>query len=71
MTVSDRVWQDRIVPLLDIYATQRSGREAIPADFVIPSETPWPEKAWGIRLGPIVARNVSRFASPTMRAIEK
>ncbi|KAG6951164.1 hypothetical protein JG688_00013847 [Phytophthora aleatoria] len=38
------------------------GGEGIPDDFVIPSETLWPEEVWGLRLGLIVARNVSRSA---------
>ncbi|KAE9333870.1 hypothetical protein PR003_g13808 [Phytophthora rubi] len=33
------------------------GEEEVPHDFVIPSETPWDEKIWGVRLGLIVARN--------------
>ncbi|KAG3074695.1 hypothetical protein PI125_g21913 [Phytophthora idaei] len=64
LKLSAQAWQKRIVPLLDIYATESGsdGGEGIPDDFVIPSETLWPEEMWGVRLGFIVARNVSRSA---------
>ncbi|KAG2814743.1 hypothetical protein PC129_g15218 [Phytophthora cactorum] len=64
LKLSTRAWEKRIVPLLDIYATQSGsdGGEGIPDDFVIPSETLWPEEVWGLRLGLMVARNVSRSA---------
>ncbi|KAG4061334.1 hypothetical protein PC123_g3815 [Phytophthora cactorum] len=64
LKLSTRAWEKRIVPLLDIYATQSGsdGGEGVPDDFVIPSETLWPEEVWGLRLGLMVARNVSRSA---------
>ncbi|RAW26470.1 hypothetical protein PC110_g17129 [Phytophthora cactorum] len=72
MKLSTPAWQKRIVPLLDIYAMQSGGGEDIPDAFVIPSEAPWPEHVWGVRLGLIVARNESRIAlaGPTKRIIE-
>ncbi|KAG2765461.1 hypothetical protein JG687_00010278 [Phytophthora cactorum] len=59
LKLSTRAWEKRIVPVLDIYATQdgRGGGEVIPDDFVIPSDAPWPEEVWGLRLELIVARN--------------
>ncbi|KAG3098284.1 hypothetical protein PI125_g15366 [Phytophthora idaei] len=57
LKLSARAWQKRIVPLLDIYATQHGG-EGVPDDFVIPLKAPWSEEVWGVRLGRIVARNV-------------
>ncbi|KAG6956964.1 hypothetical protein JG687_00010272 [Phytophthora cactorum] len=62
LKLSARAWQEYIVPLLDIYATQHGAGEDIPDDFIIPSEAPWPEKVWEGRLGPIVARNASQIA---------
>ncbi|KAG6950215.1 hypothetical protein JG687_00014398, partial [Phytophthora cactorum] len=38
LKLSSRAWQERIVPLVDIYATQYGGGGGIPDDFVIPSE---------------------------------
>ncbi|ETP40692.1 hypothetical protein F442_12014 [Phytophthora nicotianae P10297] len=69
LKLSARAWQKRIVPLLDIYATQFGGDEGIPDDFIIPSEAPWPEEVWGVHLGLIVARNVARVVGPTQRTI--
>ncbi|KAE9044583.1 hypothetical protein PR003_g5569 [Phytophthora rubi] len=54
--LSSRAWKKRVAPLLDLYM-ELHGEEEVPHDFVIPSETPWDEKMWGVRLGLIVARN--------------
>ncbi|KAE9021753.1 hypothetical protein PR002_g12162 [Phytophthora rubi] len=54
--LSLRAWNKRVVPLLKIYA-ELHGEGEVPVDFVVPSDTPWEEKVWGVRLGLIVARN--------------
>ncbi|KAE9015818.1 hypothetical protein PF005_g7894 [Phytophthora fragariae] len=54
--LSSRAWKERVAPLLDL-CMELHGEEEVPHDFVIPSEAPWDEKMWGVRLGLIVARN--------------
>ncbi|KAE9316890.1 hypothetical protein PF001_g7099 [Phytophthora fragariae] len=54
--LSSRAWKKRVAPLLDLFV-ELHGEKEVPHDFVIPSETPWDEKMWGVRLGLIVARN--------------
>ncbi|KAE9350723.1 hypothetical protein PF008_g6290 [Phytophthora fragariae] len=49
-------WNRRVIPLLDTYA-ELHGEGEVPHDFLIPSEAPWGEKLWGVRLGLIVAHN--------------
>jgi hypothetical protein len=46
----------RVAPLIDLYGSVTGGQDT-PADFVILSEAPWPEKVWGVYLGLLVARN--------------
>ncbi|KAE9121125.1 hypothetical protein PF010_g7227 [Phytophthora fragariae] len=55
-SLSSRAWKKRVAPLLDLFV-ELHGEKEVPHDFVIPSETPWDEKMWGVRLGLIVARN--------------
>ncbi|EGZ22471.1 hypothetical protein PHYSODRAFT_330259 [Phytophthora sojae] len=51
--LTSRAWNKCVVPLLDIYA-ELNGEKEVPYDFVIPSEAPWEQKVWGVRLGFIV-----------------
>ncbi|EGZ07632.1 hypothetical protein PHYSODRAFT_528496, partial [Phytophthora sojae] len=45
-----QAWEKRVEPLLEIYESC-FGDRAVPHDFVIPSEAPWPENMWGVHLG--------------------
>lgn len=49
-----QVWQQTLLPSFTLYP-QVYHQACIPRDFIVPSETPWPESAWGMRLGYIVA----------------
>ncbi|KAE9016520.1 hypothetical protein PR001_g14632 [Phytophthora rubi] len=49
-------WEKLVDPLLDIHESCY-GDKAVPHDFVIPSQAPWPEKQWGVHLGVFVASN--------------
>ncbi|GMF30777.1 unnamed protein product [Phytophthora fragariaefolia] len=48
------VWRDALMPALELYPKLFDGDVFIPEDFVVPSEAPWPERAWGMKLGYIV-----------------
>ncbi len=46
-----REWQwQRVLKSLHVYKELHGDLEAL-SDFVVPSEAPWPEDAWGIKLG--------------------
>ena len=47
--VYEEHWQ-RILKSLHVYKELHGDLE-VPYDFVVPSEAPWPEDAWGITLG--------------------
>lgn len=47
-------WREVLMPALELYPQLNGGDALIPADFVVPSEAPWPERSWGCRLGYIV-----------------
>ncbi|KAE8888694.1 hypothetical protein PF005_g7288 [Phytophthora fragariae] len=59
--LSFEIWRDALMPALELYPTLFDGDVFIPEDFVVPSEAPWPERAWGIKLGYIVATINSRL----------
>ncbi|GLD92780.1 hypothetical protein PINS_up001359 [Pythium insidiosum] len=48
--VSDSLWQYTIFPALEIFS-QVYGHCDVPQDFIVPAEDPWPESAYGWRLG--------------------
>ncbi|KAJ8576059.1 hypothetical protein ON010_g3152 [Phytophthora cinnamomi] len=54
--LSRQAWEKRVDPLLEIFESC-FGDRAVPHDFVIPSEAPWPRKMWGVHLGVFVASN--------------
>ncbi|KAE8984770.1 hypothetical protein PR003_g24612 [Phytophthora rubi] len=54
--LSRRAWETLVDPLLGIYESCY-GDKAVPHDFVIPPQAPWPEKRWGVHLGVFVASN--------------
>ncbi|KAJ0395671.1 hypothetical protein P43SY_009482 [Pythium insidiosum] len=49
----ETMWTDRLLPALLAYSEQLQ-RGFVPRDFVVPSQAPWPEKTWGLRLGILV-----------------
>ncbi|KAE8886693.1 hypothetical protein PF003_g29383 [Phytophthora fragariae] len=51
-----QAWEKIVDPLLDIHESC-FGDKAVPHDFVIPSQAPWPEKRWGVHMGVFVANN--------------
>ncbi|KAE9021686.1 hypothetical protein PR003_g12549 [Phytophthora rubi] len=51
-----QAWGKIVDPLLDIHESCY-GDKAVPHDFVIPSQAPWPKKRWGVHLGAFVANN--------------
>ncbi|EGZ20463.1 hypothetical protein PHYSODRAFT_298582 [Phytophthora sojae] len=58
--LSYEIWRDALMPALELYPALFDGDVFIPEDFVVPSEAPWPERAWGIKLGYIVKTINSR-----------
>jgi hypothetical protein len=44
------VWTEQIAPALKVYAKKR-GHCSMTVSFVVPSQAPWPKKAWGLKLG--------------------
>ncbi|GMF10812.1 unnamed protein product [Phytophthora lilii] len=53
------VWSKALMPSLELYPTVH-GDTFIPEDFEVPNEAPWPERAWGMKLGYIVETINSR-----------
>ncbi|KAJ0403992.1 hypothetical protein ATCC90586_010032 [Pythium insidiosum] len=51
--VFDTVWSERILPSIEVYAREH-GDCFIPNGYVVPSQAPWPQKAWGLKLGMII-----------------
>ncbi|TDH67313.1 hypothetical protein CCR75_008312 [Bremia lactucae] len=56
---SEAVWYQNILPSVRVYH-QIFKNGNIFRDFIVPSEFPWPEQAWGIRLGVICSEMRSR-----------
>ncbi|TYZ61061.1 hypothetical protein PybrP1_002666 [[Pythium] brassicae (nom. inval.)] len=48
--VSDSMWSLAIFPALEVFAREHHHCD-VQQDFVVPASPPWPEKAWGLRLG--------------------
>ncbi|KAG6950112.1 hypothetical protein JG688_00014309 [Phytophthora aleatoria] len=48
--VTDFLWTKRIAPALKVFG-DKYGQCKIRSDFVVPSQDPWPEQAWGMKLG--------------------
>jgi hypothetical protein len=46
-------WARRIMPSLEVFH-RLEGHSDVPIKFVVPSESPWPESAWGLKLGHVV-----------------
>ncbi|EGZ22507.1 hypothetical protein PHYSODRAFT_398962, partial [Phytophthora sojae] len=52
---SDAVWDESIMPALKTFVdVYKNGH--VPHKFVVPSQAPWPERAWGMALGKVVSR---------------
>jgi hypothetical protein len=45
-SIAERDWKERVLPAIETYRRE-VGDCLVPAAFVVPSELPWPEKAWG------------------------
>lgn len=50
---ADIAWKERMLPSLETYV-RMNGTTAIPLDFNVPHEEPWPALAWGMPLGYVV-----------------
>lgn len=48
------VWEQQLVPALQMYAAQ-FGHCRVPTAFVVPAEHPWPPSSWGMKLGATLA----------------
>jgi hypothetical protein len=46
----ERRWTEEVQPALLAYR-EAYGDLRVPQSFVVPSEAPWPEACWGMRLG--------------------
>ncbi|TMW61567.1 hypothetical protein Poli38472_012758 [Pythium oligandrum] len=53
--VSETTWRVQIRPSLETFF-QLNGHCHVRADFIVPSELPWPKEAWGFSLGNTVER---------------
>ncbi|KAL3660938.1 hypothetical protein V7S43_013955 [Phytophthora oleae] len=61
------VWREAIMPTLELYPSLFNDT-FIPEDFVVPSEAPWPERAWSLKLGYIIESiNTSRIFRDEMK----
>lgn len=50
-----RAWEELVMPSLEVYASRVQGDAIeIPVDFAVPHEAPWPQAAWGLKLGYVV-----------------
>ncbi|KAF4034914.1 CCT motif-containing protein [Phytophthora infestans] len=61
--LSVATWERQVVPLLTLFSTIFPNQTAVPVDFMIPHERPWPRKMWGLKLGKIAAQNPDRMAA--------
>ncbi|ETP38783.1 hypothetical protein F442_13705 [Phytophthora nicotianae P10297] len=52
-------WQYAVLPALDIYV-RVYGHANVPANFVVPSEDPWPEESHGLKLGELATSFLRR-----------
>ncbi|KAE9287569.1 hypothetical protein PF008_g26371 [Phytophthora fragariae] len=55
MSIPERDWTEKILPSFQVYR-QEFGDCIIPFLFIVPSLPPWPEKAWGMKLGTAVSK---------------
>ncbi|GMF50908.1 unnamed protein product [Phytophthora fragariaefolia] len=64
LTLSSAAWEKKVAPLIATFANLHP-RDVIPLEagqeFVIPSQEPWPESAWGVNLGVVVQWNMNRL----------
>ncbi|OWZ00182.1 hypothetical protein PHMEG_00028690 [Phytophthora megakarya] len=54
-TIHDRNWNEKVILALKVFR-QVFGHCNVDQAFVVPSISPWPKKAWGMRLGKFVSR---------------
>ncbi|EGZ20748.1 hypothetical protein PHYSODRAFT_496727, partial [Phytophthora sojae] len=67
ITTFERDWNEKVLPALKVYR-QIHHHCIVERTFEVPRESPWPEEAWGIRLGTIVnqirmGKNYVQFAA--------
>jgi hypothetical protein len=55
----DNRWECSVVPALAAYR-DANGDLNVPQSFVVPSEEPWPEGSWGLKLGGVISSIRSR-----------
>ncbi|DBA04150.1 TPA: hypothetical protein N0F65_004258 [Lagenidium giganteum] len=60
----DSAWEDRILPALEAFV-DIMGHTEVDEEFIVPSESPWPEKSWGLRLGHVVVKICSKHIYAT------
>ncbi|KAE8957588.1 hypothetical protein PR001_g31317, partial [Phytophthora rubi] len=58
--IAEREWNEKILPALKVFR-QVYYHCLVGSSFKVPHAAPWPEEAWGLRLGPIVSQ--VRFGS--------
>lgn len=56
-------WSKRVVPALAMFREIHKDATRVPSKFIVPSESPWPEIFWGMKLGDTVQRirNLNHF----------
>ncbi|OWY94555.1 hypothetical protein PHMEG_00035679 [Phytophthora megakarya] len=52
-SIHDRNWNEKFVPALKVFR-QEFGHCNVSCSFVVPSNPPWPKRAWGMRFGATV-----------------
>ncbi|KAG7396883.1 hypothetical protein PHYBOEH_001573 [Phytophthora boehmeriae] len=63
--VSDKVWSESIFPALEVFVSE-FGHCDVWQEFVVPAKAPWPERAWGNKLGDTV-KSIRRGAYDAQR----
>ncbi|KAG7379263.1 hypothetical protein PHYPSEUDO_008832 [Phytophthora pseudosyringae] len=70
-SIYERDWDENVLPALATYR-QEFGDCLVEQPFVVPSELPWPKKAWGLPLGRIIRsiRSSTRYVEQAARDME-
>uniref|UniRef100_A0AAV1TRQ3 Helicase-associated domain-containing protein n=1 Tax=Peronospora matthiolae TaxID=2874970 RepID=A0AAV1TRQ3_9STRA len=58
--VLDKVWKESIFPALKVFSEIHSHCD-VWQEFVVPSNEPWPQDSWGLKLG-VTVKNIRRGA---------
>ncbi|GLD98345.1 hypothetical protein PINS_up007042 [Pythium insidiosum] len=64
-------WSERVLPSMKVFYEEH-GHSVVPQNFVVPAGDPWPQVAWGMRLGSIVSmiRSNERYKHQVARDVE-